>query len=75
MSSGLNWLPPLLVLVFLFNEHIVLPFPAKKFLSVFDDCLIREIGEHIESSHPADEYNSYKISLGCQGLVVFLVVD
>lgn len=64
MSSGLNWLPSLLVLgcFFFFNEHIVLPFPAKKFLSMFDDCLIREICKHMESSHPADEYNDYNLS-------------
>lgn len=72
MSSSLNWLPALLVLVcwfvVFFNEHIVLPFPAKKFLSVFDDCLIREISKHMKHSHPAEEYNDYKLSSGLPGV-------
>lgn len=73
MSSGLYWLPALLLLG-VFYGHIVLPFPAKKFLSVFDDCLIREISKHMESSHPADECNDYKLSSGLPGVGVFLVV-
>lgn len=50
-------------------------FLQKKFLSVFDGCLIREISKHMESSHPADEYNNYKLSSGLPGVGgVFLVV-
>lgn len=76
MSSGLNGLPALLALglvcwFFFFYEHIVLPFPAKKFLSVFDDCLIREISKHMENSHPADEYNDYKFFSGLPEVGVF----
>lgn len=42
---------------------------------MFDDCLIREISKHMESSHPADEYNNYKVSSGSPGVGgVFLVV-
>lgn len=61
MSSGSYWLPALLVF---FLWTTVLPFPAKKFLSVLDDCLIREISKDRESSHPADECNDYWLSSG-----------
>lgn len=44
--------------VFLMNV-LYSHFLQKKFLSVLDDCLIREISEDRESSLPADEYNDY----------------
>lgn len=61
MSSGLV-LAACSIGVFLVNNCT--PISCKKILSVFDDCLIREISKDRESSHPADEYNDYWLSSG-----------